>query len=52
MYTDEDLYKAVKEGVFEASAVDKFRALMAAQASTKKVDEENFRLICISSDLI
>lgn len=51
MYTDEDLYKAVKEGVFEASAVDKFRELMAAQASTKSVDEENFRLISGFNDI-
>ena len=51
MYTDEDLYQAVKSGIFEESAVEEFRELISNQANTKSVDEENFRLISGFNDI-
>ncbi|MGY0588351.1 MAG: hypothetical protein ACW7DY_21915 [Paraglaciecola chathamensis] len=51
MYTDDDLYQAVKSGIFEESAVEEFRELISNQANTKSVDEENFRLISGFNDI-
>lgn len=51
MYTDEDLYLAVKEGIFEEEAVDAFRRYITADAHTSVVDEENFRLISGFNDI-
>ncbi len=51
MYTDEDLYSAVKEGIFEESAINDFREFIARSADTKMVDEENFRLISGFNDI-
>jgi hypothetical protein len=51
MYTDEDLYQAVKSGIFEESAVEEFRGFISNQANTKSVDEENFRLISGFNDI-
>lgn len=51
MYTDEDLYQAVKSRIFEESAVEEFRELISNQANTKSVDEENFRLISGFNDI-
>ncbi len=51
MYTDEDLYSAVKEGIFDENAVDNFRCYIANKADTKTVDEENFRLISGFNDI-
>lgn len=51
MYTDEDLYAAVREGIFEEPAVERFREYIANKANTKSVDEENFRLISGFNDI-
>ncbi len=51
MYTDEDLYQAVKSGIFKKSAVEEFRELISNQANTKSADEENFRLISGFNDI-
>lgn len=45
MYTDEDLNRAVGQGVFTADSVKSFRKMMAEARHTSVVDEENFRLI-------
>jgi len=51
MYTDEDLYLAVRDGIFDEAAVEKFRAYISKNADTKSVDEENFRLISGFNDI-
>lgn len=51
MYTDEDLYQAVKKGIFEESAVDDFRRFISRQANTQSVDEENFKLLTGFNDV-
>lgn len=51
MYTDEDLYQAVKAGIFEESAVEQFRDHVSREANTQLVDEENFRLISGFNDI-
>ncbi len=51
MYTDEDLYAAVKVGVLEERAVDAFRRFMEESGNTNTVDEENFRLISGFNDI-
>jgi hypothetical protein len=51
MYTDEDLNFAVKEGVFSAESVAKFRALLTEQKNAPSADEENFRLISGFNDI-
>lgn len=51
MYTDEDLYSAVKEGIFEEVAVNRFRNHVSRVAGTSTVDEENFRLISGFNDI-
>lgn len=49
MYTDDDLNRAVEQGVFTETSVVAFRQLMAAH--TPPADEENFRLIGGFNDL-
>ena len=51
MYTEEDLYQAVKKGIFEESAVDNFRCFISEQANTQSVDEENFKLLTGFNDV-
>lgn len=51
MYTDEDLYAAVKAGVLDETAVERFRRYVANRADTQSVDEENFRLISGFNDI-
>jgi len=45
MYTDEDLNSAIKEGIFSAESVERFRATVSEEKSTPSADEENFRLV-------
>ncbi|GAB3092203.1 hypothetical protein G8770_05100 [Aestuariicella hydrocarbonica] len=45
MYSDEDLNRAVEQGIFTPAAVASFRHHMADVRQTAAVDEENFRLI-------
>lgn len=51
MYTDEDLYLAVKQGIFEKNAVDRFRESIARESASSIVDEENFRLLSGFNDI-
>lgn len=51
MYTDEDLYSAVKAGVLKEESVNSFRKYMEASRNTKSEDEENFRLISGFNDI-
>ena len=51
MYTDEDLYAAVKDGVLDETAVERFRSFVSGRAHTRLVDEENFRLISGFNDI-
>lgn len=51
MYTDEDLYSAVQEGIFEETAVDRFRQFMEKTNNVLAVDEENFKLISGFNDI-
>lgn len=51
MYTDDDLYLAVKQGIFTESDVDQFRTFITTSADTKAVDEENFRLLSGFNDI-
>lgn len=51
MYTDEDLYSAVNEGIFRKEDVDEFRLHVAKEANTNIVDEENFKLISGFNDI-
>ena len=51
MYTEEDLYSAVNEGIFRKVDVDEFRQYIAKNANTNFVDEENFRLISGFNDI-
>lgn len=51
MYTDEDLYAAVKAGIFEEGAVSKFRKYISESSNTISADEENFRLISGFNDI-
>jgi len=45
MYTDEDLNRAVKNGIFTPSSVDEFKTSVSSLKNSQNVDEENFRLI-------
>jgi hypothetical protein len=45
MYTDEDLNKAIDQGVFTKSAVTRFRTMIAESTHSAAIDEENFKLI-------
>jgi len=51
MYSDEDLYAAVKAGIFDEASVEKFRSHISLLSNTKSVDEENFRLISGFNDV-
>ncbi|WP_026375454.1 hypothetical protein [Aestuariibacter salexigens] len=51
MYSDEDLNTAIKEGIFQADSVSRFRQHMANLKQTAHVDEENFRLITGFNDV-
>lgn len=51
MYTDEDLYSAVNEGIFKREDVEEFRIYIAKESNTNSVDEENFRLISGFNDI-
>ncbi len=51
MYTDEDLKRAVDEGIFSESAVAGFRSYISDMRSAPLVDEENFRLISGFNDI-
>ncbi len=45
MYSDEDLNRAVKKGVFSSTSVDEFRDMMTQAKGVSSVDEESFKLI-------
>jgi len=45
MYSDDDLNRAVKEGLFSTESVAAFRQKMDEQRHSSAVDEEQFRLI-------
>ncbi len=45
MYNDDDLNRAVQEGIFTTEAVDAFRQKINEQRHSSTVDEEQFRLI-------
>jgi len=51
MYTEEDLNSAVKQTIFDQSAVDNFRQFIATSKHTNHVDEENFKLIGSFNDI-
>jgi hypothetical protein len=51
MYTDEDLDYAVKQGIFSAASVAKFRTALASSKDTSSVDEENFSLLSGFNDI-
>ncbi len=51
MYTNSDLNKAVKMGIFEEDSVDKFRQYIEQEKNTHSVDEENFRLVSGFNDI-
>ncbi|BAS67528.1 hypothetical protein [Bathymodiolus septemdierum thioautotrophic gill symbiont] len=51
MYTEEDLNDAIKQDIFNQSAVDNFRQFTAASKNTNRVDEENFKLISSFNDI-
>jgi len=51
MYTDEDLDRAVKEGIFSDEAVGDFRLQVLSFAATPSVDEEHFKLISGFNDI-
>ncbi|MBA5249086.1 MAG: hypothetical protein FE834_06075 [Gammaproteobacteria bacterium] len=51
MYTEEDLNNAVKQDIFNQSAVDNFRQWTASNNNTHHVDEENFKLISSFNDI-
>jgi putative flippase GtrA len=51
MYSDEELYSAVDEGIFKKEDVDAFRLFVAKGAKTNSVDEENFRLVSGFNDI-
>lgn len=44
-YSEEDLNRAVKEGIFSAAAVDEFRGQVASVNDPPAADEEHFKLI-------
>jgi hypothetical protein len=51
MYSDEDLYAAVKQGIFDEPSIEKFRSYISLSSNTQSVDEENFRLISGFNDI-
>jgi MFS family permease len=51
MYTDEDLYAAIKAGALDENAVASFRNYMESSRNTQAADEENFRLISGFNDI-
>lgn len=51
MYTEEDLNNAIKQDIFNQSAVDNFRQFTATNKNTNRVDEENFKLISSFNDI-
>ena len=51
MYTDEDLNRAVDDGIFTALAVEQFRDGVSTSKNTSLVDEENFRLVSGFNDI-
>ncbi len=51
MYTDEDLNRAVRKGIFSAESVTLFRRYIDSEITSSVVDEENFRLISGFNDI-
>ena len=51
MYSNEDLNRAVDQGIFSKTSVEEFRGFMANSQNTANVDEENFRLITGFNDI-
>lgn len=51
MYTDEDLYRAVEDGILEEDSVQKFREYISNQTGKQPIDEENFRLLTGFNDI-
>jgi hypothetical protein len=51
MYTDEDLYAAVKVGIFQEASVEQFRNYILESKGTMPADEENFKLISGFNDI-
>lgn len=51
MYTDDDLWTAVKAGVLDEQSVVAFRRHMAQIRHTQAADEENFRLLSGFNDI-
>lgn len=51
MYTDEDLEQAVEQGIFTATAVERFRDHIHQRDNTHKADEEDFKLLTSFNDI-
>lgn len=51
MYNDEDLQKAVNEGILSSTDVANFRAFHQAQNQSNAADQENFRLLNSFNDV-
>ncbi|MCP4287612.1 MAG: hypothetical protein GY792_24760 [Gammaproteobacteria bacterium] len=51
MYSNEDLNKAVEQGIFTAEAVKTFRDYVEEQRHTRTADEETFRLVTSFNDI-
>jgi hypothetical protein len=51
MYTNEDLNKAVDEGIFTDESVERFRDHIDQQRHSVTADEENFRLVSSFNDI-
>ncbi len=51
MYTDEDLERAIKKGIFNETSVAAFRQDSATSSNTHTADEENIRLVASFNDI-
>ena len=51
MYTDEDLERAVREGIFTPESVEAFRSYQLQRQNTHIADEENVRLLTSFNDI-
>jgi hypothetical protein len=45
MYSEEDLNRGIKAGIFDAKSVASFRDFIASHRTTPRVDEEQFKLL-------
>ncbi len=51
MYTDDDLERAIEQGIFTAAAVSRFRHSIDQRRNAPAVDEEHFRLVASFNDI-